>query len=154
MGTAPPNPAAPPRAADPDDAPEPRPWLPNLLREMAEDFDLATALRFAAAYGGRYLHLPAKPRADHSVARAFGEPVLAWLIARYGEVERIVVPMGPSAADSRLAATIRRLVAEGRTANDIAGRVGLHVRTVHAWKRRLAADEAARRGAPRKETSP
>jgi len=123
---------------------EPRPWLPNLLREMSERFDLRTALRFAEQFGGRYLRLPVSAQPEHPVAEVMGVAVLAWLVDRHDRMERITVPKGPSRDRAQMAALIRGLTAEHRTADQIAAATGLHVRTVHAWKARLRAEEAAR----------
>jgi hypothetical protein len=123
---------------------EPRPWLPHLLREMSEAFDLRTALRFAEQFGGRYLRLPAAAGPEHPVAVSMGVPVLAWLVDRHYRMERITVPKGPSRDRAQMAALIRGLAAEHRTADQIAAATGLHVRTVHAWKARLRAEDEAR----------
>ncbi len=89
-----------PRADEAGSAPErvrtPRPWLPNLLREMADAFGLDAALGFAESFGGQYLHLPAEAKPDHPVAQACGQPLLAWLMERHSRLERIVVPKGPN----------------------------------------------------------
>ena len=130
-----------------------RPWLPNLLREMAEAFDLRTALRFGELFGGRYLHLPAEARPDHKVAVALGVPVLQWLIDRHDRLERITVPKGAHQDRAQMAALIRHMTAQRATADEIAVATGLHVRQVHRWRARLQAEESARQAdlfAPRK----
>lgn len=114
-------------------------WLPGLLRDVADAFDEETALRLARELGGRYVYLPRAARRDHPVARAVGVQVLRFLIERHDELARIVIPKGPD-QDRRLRA---RLIAEmtraGRTADEIAAATGVHVRTVHQWRARLAA---------------
>lgn len=133
-----------------DGARDARPWLPNLLREMADAFGLDVALRFAECFGGRYLWMPAESRPDHPIAQQFGEPVLAWLIAGHARLDRIIVSKGPSTGRGRRWAEFRRLVAAGMSASHIAAALGLHVRTIYAWKRRLRDAEAARRPIIRK----
>ena len=108
------------------------PWLPTLLREMAEAFDLRTALRFAELWGGQFLHLPAAARPDHPVAQELGLPVLAWLISRHDHLERVVVPKGPRRAPSANKAAIAALLQRrpAPTLNEMARATGLHVRQV------------------------
>lgn len=130
-------------------APGSRPWLPHLLREMADAFDLPTAMAFANRFGGRYLHLPSRASAEHPVARALGadgERVLAWLIAQHDPLARIVPPRGPQEDHAQLL----RLVAGMKnrtppaTTNEIAEATGLHVRRVERMVQRLRQAEAAR----------
>jgi hypothetical protein len=123
-----------------------RPWLPNLLREMADAFGLDVALAFARRFGGRYLHLPKAARADHPVASAVGVEVLAWLIARHDQLERIVVPKGPNAVRAQRVAAVREMTAAGRSAEAIAAAVGMHVRDVHRARAKVREAEAARQG--------
>lgn len=112
-------------------------WLPGLLRDVADAFGEETALKLARELGGRYVYLPKVPERSHPVARAVGLRVLRFLVSRHDELARIVVPKGPD-RDRRLRV---RLIAEwtarGRTADEIAARTGLHVRTVHYWRARL-----------------
>lgn len=123
---------------------EARPWLPHLLREMAEAFDLRAALRFGELFGGRYLHLPAEARPDHPVAQALGVAVLQWLIDRHDRLERITVPKGCHQDRAQMAALMRQLMARGDTADQIAAATGLHVRQVHRWRAKARAEEGAR----------
>ncbi|GIX12034.1 hypothetical protein [Elioraea sp.] len=120
----------------------PRRWLPALLREVAERCGEAAALRLAEAWGGRYLHVPRRVSPDHPVARDVGLDVLAYLVEAYGDLGRIVVPLGPAARGAR-GEQIAPLVEVGATANEIAARTGLHVRDVHRWRRRLRAGRGA-----------
>ena len=128
----------------------PTPWLPDLLRAMSERFGLATALRFAELFGGRYLHLPKVPEPGHPVARALGEQgvaVLAWLLEHErakasGGEDRIVVPKGPTSRSAVMRARVADLLSERRTVNEIAVETGLHVRDVHRHKARLRDAEA------------
>jgi len=124
--------------------PQDRPWLPHLLRAMAEDHGLDRALRFAGLFGGRYLHLPARATAEHPVAAAVGIAVLQWLIDRHDHLERIVVPKGPDADRAQQLRAVRALVARDATADEIAAETGLHVRTAHRLRARLRDEDAAR----------
>jgi transposase len=62
--------------------------------------------------------------------------VLAYLVEAYGDLGRIVVPMGPAPRRARSEQVVA-LVEAGASANEIAARTGLHVRDVHRWRRRL-----------------
>lgn len=129
--------------------PDHRPWLPALLRDMADQFDLATAMVFANRFGGRYLHLPARATTDHPVARALGangERVLAWLIDRHDRLARIVPPRGPQDDNAQLLRLVAAMKARvpPATTNEIAEATGLHVRRVERIVARLRQAEAAR----------
>lgn len=117
----------------------PRIWLPALLREVADAHGEDAALMLAQGCGGRFYTLPQRPRADHPIALAAGEVVLAFLIDRYGPLERVVVPKGPDIQRARRVALVRQMMAEGATANAIAAATGMHVRWVYAQRSKLAA---------------
>jgi hypothetical protein len=117
-------------------------WLPALLREVADRFGEDTALTLARDLGGRFFTLPSKPRAEHPIAASAGEAVLAFLIERYGALERVTIPKGPDLERLRRLMTLRRMVAQGATANAIAAATGMHVRWVYAQRAKLAADAA------------
>jgi hypothetical protein len=110
------------------------PFLPSLLFDMAVRFGLDVALRFAARHGGAYLYLPVRAEAEHALAREWGIEVLEWLLARDGHVpgSRIVVPKGPADDLEARRAAVRDLTARGLNSSEIARRLGVHVRTVHA----------------------
>jgi hypothetical protein len=123
-----------------------RPWLPNLLRDMAEVHGLDRALAFAAVFGGRYLYLPVRAEAGHEVAKSFGLPMLEWLLERpyHAPGTRIVVPKGPSRDKRQREAALRTLLARPLTNNQVAAETGMHVRDVQRWRARFEA-EATRR---------
>ncbi len=123
-----------------------RPWLPNLLREMADAHGLSTALRFAERFGGLYLHLPAAARPDHVVAKHSGMAVLAWLIEQHDRNARIVVPKAAWAQRQRRLEVVRSMTADGRSANEIAVELALHVRQVERLRERIAMDDRLRQG--------
>lgn len=132
--------------APPADA---QPWLPALLRAMADAFDLDTALRFARLYGGTYLYLPREASPDHPLAQEFGLPLLRWLLTtKHGGAQtRIVVPRGPDEDRAMREAAVAQLTADGLNASQIARRLKVHVRTVHNARARIhAATMAARQG--------
>lgn len=107
--------------------------LAALLGEVAEAFDLDTALRLAQEFGGREVKLPQVARPEHPIAQRVGLPVLAWLIKHLGH-GRVVIPMGPRHPDRVRAAFRRAEVArrtkEGESAARIAAALGIHERMV------------------------
>jgi hypothetical protein len=126
--------------------PAPRLWLPHLLREMADAHGLEVALAFARAFGGRYLHLPARATPEHPVAQAVGVAVLNWLIERHDRLARIVVPRGPDMARAQRLAAVGEMTARGHSADAIAAALGMHVRDVHRDRARLREAENERQG--------
>lgn len=113
-----------------------RPWLPDLLDRMADQFGVDKALAFAQAHGGRRLYLPARARADHPVARGFGLAVLRWLIEEVGAAEWVLVPKAAGASIVQQVQLCQALRDQGFSRNQIAEKTGLHFRTV---ERRLQA---------------
>ncbi len=106
-----------------------RVWLPHMLFELAQAFDLALVLRFAAEFGGRRLPVPRQAHADHPVAREFGIEVLDWLVARWpGETP--MVPLGPQSSYTRRIGEIRRLLQAGEDSATIVRAIGCHERTL------------------------
>lgn len=118
--------------------PAARPWLPDLLDRMADRFGVDKALQFAQCYGGRRLHVPARPRADHPIAAVMGLPVLCWLIEEVGAAEWVLVPKAAGATILQQVQACKALRAAGYSRNQIAEKMGLHFRTV---ERRLAAPQ-------------
>ncbi len=121
-------------------------WLPHVLFELAEAFGLPLALRFAAAYGGRRLQIPAKVHADHPVARDFGAPLLAWMIERWGS-QQLPIPLGPHSSYTRRIGEIRRLLRDGEDAATIVRMTGCHERTIYRHRRTLKERDDGRQGA-------
>lgn len=121
-----------------------RPWLPNLLRDMAEVHGLDTALAFARRFGGRYMYLPVRATPEHEVARAFGLDMLDWLLGRpyHAPGTRIVVPKGPDRDKQQRQAALRALLARPLTNDQVAAETGMHVRDVSRWRARFREEEA------------
>lgn len=113
--------------------------LPNLLREIRDEFGLEAALTLAQHFGGQEVKLPLKPHADHPIAIRVGLPLLAFLVARSGG-ERITIPMGPRHPDKLRAAErtqqVQRLTAEGWSAAEIARHLAMHERSVRLIRER------------------
>lgn len=126
--------------------PESRPRLPKLLLDMSEAFDLATALRFAQRFGGLYLTMPKRARADHPVAQHCGQAVLAWLIDQHDEHAYVKVPSGAWAARQAMQDRVAEMTAAGSSANRIAQALAVQVRVVERLRQRIAREAQARQG--------
>jgi hypothetical protein len=110
--------------------------LPGLLREVAERFGLATALKFGAEFGGNYISVPASAEPHFKIAVVMGTPFLEWLVARSGS-EKLMVPLGPHSSYNARVAAIRRMTAEGASAAEIRAALFCHSRTVTRHRRTL-----------------
>lgn len=122
--------------------------LPGILSDIGGRFGNRVALRFARIYGGTYLHLPARVRPEHPIARDFGPDLLAFLIAEFGHTSRVTVPKaGRSFARLRNRRALE-LSGDGLSASAVATECGVHIRTVQ----RLRA--AGRRIAKKRNTQP
>lgn len=124
--------------------PAPRPasalrYTPRLLREVADVFGDARALKFAMEFGGQRLRIPKRPHAQHALARALGLDLLRWLSAQHGG-EYLQIPTGARSVMAEQAELVRRLVAAGLSANEVARQARVHLRTVHRMRERLRAE--------------
>ncbi|WP_439578265.1 hypothetical protein [Elioraea sp.] len=131
MATRPPSRRAPSATA----APAPRKHLPHLLREIAEVFGEAMAVKLARTFGGQYVYLPKRALPSHPIAKATNVGVLAWLIQHHDECERIIVPSGRALLISDRVVQAKKLHDAGMTVAQIASRVRVHVRTAHTYLR-------------------
>jgi len=113
-----------------------RPWLPQVLFEVAERFDLATALKFADVYGGKRLYIPQQAGPEHPIAATFGAEILEWLVARWGGAA-LLVPLGPASSYTRRVAEIRRMLQAGEDSATIIRAVGCHERTLTRHRKAL-----------------
>jgi hypothetical protein len=111
-------------------------YTPGLLREIAEVFGDARALRLALTYGGETIWIPRRAREDHRLARALGADMLRWLVANYGN-EEIVVPSGARSVLAEQLALVHRLVEQGLPANEIVRQARVNIRTVYRARARL-----------------
>lgn len=113
-----------------------RPWLPHLLRELADDLGDEAASRCARQYGGQRLYIPKQATADHPIAQAIGYDAMDWLVRRYGGTD-VKVPQGASTIMGKARDEARTLIAAGISIREAARRTGLHLRTLERMLRRL-----------------
>lgn len=124
-------------------------WLPDLLRAMARDLGLTTALRFAAEFGGREIFVPMKARPDHRIAQAVSLTALEWLINNRQPGEKLIVPLGPHSSYRARIVAARRLLDEGRSTEEIVRALRMHERSVRrhrAAKRTMIAGPVGDQG--------
>lgn len=112
-------------------------WLPALLFDLREAFSEEVALRLARHYGGRRIYVPARPLADHYLARTMGIAVLEWLVAR-SPGQEILVPMASESFQKQRLAEIRHYIENGADVATIVSRFGIHERTVKRLRAKWA----------------
>jgi hypothetical protein len=104
-------------------------FLPDLLREIRDDWDLDTAIKFAERFGGTVTYVPQTVKGGAAIAETMGEPFLAWLVERRAG-RPTVVPLGPHSSYRKRIQFIRALLKEGRPVNEIVRLAKCHERTV------------------------
>lgn len=125
--------------------------LPGVLAEIAEVIGVDGALRLAQVAGGTDMYIPAKIDDDHWLAKALGSDLARKLCEHYrvggfvsgnsGGTERmsqqgirLVMPMATSIIRT---AAIQDGLQQNLSANEIARRVGCHIRTVRRHRNKL-----------------
>lgn len=115
--------------------------VPELLREIAKVTDAETALAVARAKGGQRAYIGPNPGEDHWLSRAVGLPaarkIATALCPAYGGLEFEI----PTASQRRtfIADCVERQTLAGQSKNKIAAALGIHHRTVQAYRARLRA---------------
>lgn len=112
-------------------------WLPALLFDLREAFSEDAALKLAHHYGGRRIYVPARPLADHYLARTMGIAVLEWLVAR-NPGQEVLVPMATASFQTQRLAEIRHYIENGADVATIVARFGVHERTVKRLRAKWA----------------
>ena len=115
---------------------------PNLLAIIEAEFGLEAGKSFAATVGGTEITIPKNPKPHHELCQAVGFEIIAWLSRNYG-FGKTIVPLGSAGMQRRKAAEARRLFLQGLSNNEIARRLGLHLRTIERQRRRFMAGAGA-----------
>lgn len=118
------------------DGPQQRQWLASLLFDMREAFDEATALKFAAEFGGNRLFIPKRALADHKITALCGQSVMDWLVERHGGTD-ITVPLANYSSQRQRLAALEEDVQNGVPTAELIKRYGIHLETVKRARRRL-----------------
>jgi len=121
------------------------PWLPHLLRQMADTLPLDKVLAFARAYGGREIYVPSAARSDNAIGQRCGGDVLDWLV-RYAPGQKLLVPKGAEMDQEARRAIARRALAQGCSLDEAAAQSGLHIRSISRLRARVNAALNSRQG--------
>ncbi|PWE52136.1 helix-turn-helix domain-containing protein [Metarhizobium album] len=114
--------------------------LPALLVEIADVIGLPAALKLAEAKGGQQVFIPNQVEPDHWLAQLLGlndAQQLASYFTHETGAKGIVVPKAEALRYGRRMELVKKLLAEGRSANDIAARANLTRRDVFRKKQQL-----------------
>jgi hypothetical protein len=108
--------------------------LPGVLYELAQQFGLETALKFADFYGGLRITIGTRPlRQDSDLVKAMGWPVARYLQKIYG-AGPLLVPIGPASEYKKRTRLLRQMIASGESTSRIVRLCRVHTRTVE-WNR-------------------
>lgn len=120
---------------------EPRVYLPALLAEIAEAAGLPAALKIADARGGTRVHFPARAPDGHWLPELVGREAADKICRLYhttghGGVEQLV-PLGPKGFYARARRMAEQLTRDGVSREEVARRLGVHIRSVQRYRGRL-----------------
>lgn len=110
--------------------------LPGLLAEVEDVVGRDAAIKLAIACGGTRIYMPAAVDAEHWLAEAIGVDAAIKLAAHFSYGRRGIrldMPMMPRALQ------VHTLTEAGASAREIALKLGIHQRTVHANRRHYRA---------------
>jgi len=115
---------------------EPDEPLPELLQRVADVAGAVVAYKFAEAFGGTKIYLPATVQEDSKLARAVGAAAAEKIVKEVGS-GHILVPLGPHATHTRVRRAIRQQLKAGLSTARVARQLGCHERTVERVRRDL-----------------
>ncbi len=111
--------------------------LPILLKEIAEETSLKSAMEFAMEFGGQRIHIPKPQNMEKSkLFEKIPLEVMIMLCDRYAG-ETIEVPAWSARSLKARRARIIKLLKEGKSLNQIAKETGATIRTVSNIKKNL-----------------
>jgi hypothetical protein len=113
-----------------------KPRLSGILGEIEEAAGLAVALQLASERGGRevYIPQPGSLTAEHWLVQLVGMEAAQKVAQRIGG-GRVELPLGPAGGSrSKVWATIRQALSEGKSAPEAARLAGVHHKTVRRHK--------------------
>lgn len=103
---------------------------------IAQEVSPEAAERLMRAFGGRAVYVPRLPGPAHAISQAIGTET-AREIARILGPGRLEVPQGARAEQAEKAARVVAMIRAHRSEAEIARAVGVSVRTVRRWRRRV-----------------
>ncbi|WP_119304974.1 helix-turn-helix domain-containing protein [Dongia deserti] len=110
--------------------------LPELLQTIEAELGYAAMLKFAHAFGGQLIYVPANPGPKSPLTKHLG-PELAAQIARVVGRGKITVPLGPTTNQARFRAAVATQIKQGKSANEVARALHCHEVTVRRHRKRL-----------------
>lgn len=113
------------------------PDLPYVLREVADEMGIGTALQLATDFGGRKIYIPAELEDDHALAKSLGPKKAKELIKIFRGAGYIEVPLGPTNYEAQISAEIDQLLGRGWSEAQIARKLHVHIRTVRRHRARM-----------------
>lgn len=130
-------------------------YLPGILREIADVAGLPAALAIAEKKGGARAHIPARAPNGHWLPQLVGRDAADKICAYFRRreitdgVERtslkagtyLLIPLGPKNFYAKARRRVVELTAEGWPREEVARRLGIHVRSVQRYRARMR-DEA------------
>lgn len=113
--------------------------LPALIREIADIVGLPAALKLAEAKGGQQIFIPNVVPADHWLVDLIGKTAANALSAYFTHEtgEHLQIPKAEILRHRSRLTMVKTLLAEGRSANDIAAMADLSRRDVFRKKKQL-----------------
>ncbi|MBY6243997.1 hypothetical protein [Methylosinus sp. Sm6] len=110
--------------------------LPLILRQIAEASSLDAAMSLAAAKGGTRIYVPRRLTDDHWLIACMGRDGARALAQLYGG-EDIVLPADPRRGQHARVRAIRRGIAKGEAADEIAQACNVTRRQIFWHKARM-----------------
>ncbi|MBY6244182.1 helix-turn-helix domain-containing protein [Methylosinus sp. Sm6] len=124
-------------------------YLPGLLREIADVAGLPAALAIAEEKGGARVHFPARASEAHWLVRLIGREAADKLCEHFRTAQggaRELVPLGPRNFYAQARRKAARLAEEGCSREEVARRLGVHIRTVQRYRARGRDEGDSRQG--------
>lgn len=107
----------------------PRPYLPGILRTIADEVSEEAAVKLAQSRGGRTVWVPQTPKQNSALTLIVGLDAARGISRLFGDSD-LEVPQGSLRGPKARHAIVRDLAAQGLSKAQIADRVDLTTRTV------------------------
>jgi len=125
-------------------------YLHGILREIADVAGLPAALAIAHEKGGTRVHFPARAGDAHWLPRLVGREAADKLCAHFRSTADggiyLLVPLGPKNFYARARRRCVELTEAGKTREEVARELGIHMRTVQRHRARMRDEGDKRQG--------
>lgn len=114
-----------------------KPYLPGILRLIADAIGEEMAVLLARKKGGRVVYVPKQPKPEHALVQVLGMENVMRLrdVTGWGE---FLVPLGNIGGAQGRRNRIEALLKQGKSHSEIAASVDVHVRTVERVSQEMA----------------